>query len=139
MAHSQRVRRVWAVYVAYCALSSAANLGLFLFILWMRVHRSEIWPGWIGQETYDAAPLYVFEIIEVCGLAIGAFFCVGDIAVVFIPKNDKGWIVGIVNIALGLGSGLFTPICLWLIFQWLGKGFREEFRGQPTPESVAGP
>ena len=75
MAQSDRVRRVWAVYVVNCVLSAAFNLGLFLFAMSMRVHRAEIWPTWIGQDMYDQLPSYVFTSIEVCLMAIGAFFC----------------------------------------------------------------
>lgn len=132
MAQSSRVRRVWAVYVLYCVLSSALNLGVFLFALWMRVHRAEVWPVWIGPDIYSQLPDYVFTVIEAGGMAVGAFFCAGDIAVLALPKNDKGWVVGMVNIALGLGSVVLTPLCLWLVFQWLAKGFREEFRGEPV-------
>jgi len=132
MAQSSRVRRAWAVYVVYCVLSSAFNIGIFLFALWARLHRAEIWPTWIGQDMFDQLPPYVFDTVEVCTMAIGAFFCVGDIAVLFAPKNDKGWVLAVVNIALGLGSVVFTPLCLWLIFQWLAKGFKEEFRETAT-------
>lgn len=127
MAEPDRVRRVWAGYVVYCCLSSAMNVALVVYTLWMRHNRDAYWTGLLGADIYSQVPQSTFYLVELCMTAIGTFFAVGDVAVLFLPRNHKTWIVGVVNIAIGLGSCLLTPICLWLFVAWLNPKFRADF------------
>ncbi|MBS1707884.1 MAG: hypothetical protein JSS65_04090 [Armatimonadetes bacterium] len=131
MPESNRCRRVWAVYVVYCLLSSAMNLGLFLFSLSARMNREAVWSAWIGADMYAQVPPATFSLMEFATMAIGAFFCVGDVAVLFVPRDKRGWVVGVVNIAIGLGSCVFTPLCVWLLVMWLRIDIRREFQALP--------
>jgi hypothetical protein len=49
----------------------------------------------------------------------------------FLPHRPWVWVYGLVLIAIGLGSCLTLPFCVYLLIKWIDPSAREWYGGEP--------
>lgn len=119
-------------YSVYCYLNGLCYLGVIGTLIWCASKRVK----W-ANEFFPA-----HTILQMCillalmfGMFAGVCFWLPSS-----PRNKTWWTIHLINNILGVGSCIFTPLCLWLLVQWLKEEIKDEFKanGSPVEPPTAG-
>ena len=120
-------RNAWKWYGAFCLANSLLNVFACALCLDVVSRSVDLQVAWFGQEVADQLPpTFVAMLAGVAGV-VAAIFGVGNALILRAPMTKLWWVIHLLNIAVGLASGLFTLPCLWLITQWLRPEVRSVF------------
>ncbi len=117
------VGRAWRGYVVYCACGVAINTLVWMAALVAITNRRE----WASQIV----PEYVILVGGIALMAMGVFFAAVNLWLTQRPFTKHYYGLHFVNIVLGATSLIFTPLCLWLLVQWLRPEVKSAFGLSP--------
>ncbi len=118
--------RAVAWYTVYCCLNGLLNLALAWGCFYFRSHWWSLVPNSIDYEEAAWAIQMISVTFAVAALVFAAIsFTLPSYA------GRRRWEVHLVNIVLGAGSVIFTPICLPLLLAWFRPEVRRHYGDEP--------
>lgn len=100
----------YTVYCVFMALLYLFCLGLGALLL--------AFSGEIADEEMSAPEAMIMGVVcMVISLPLMVLYIAGPL----LPRNNVGWIVGCVNIGIGLTSGCTLLPCIFLLINWIHR------------------
>lgn len=150
MKPDRRIELTKKWYGAYCYLNAAMYAVVVAQFIRFAVDRdriaNQVVPDLLmktGQfETSEGLnqalpPEKVLVVCLLCALLFGTFAAVAA-WLPTAPRTKNYYVVHFVNIVLGAGSCIFTPVCIWLLFQFLNKDISAHYQSQEPATSQTG-
>ncbi len=125
-------RRVWGWYQAFCVLNAVLNVAFSLIFLRLGdyMHHLVVEPDPDVRE----AIIFAFTLTGQAFALIGFLFSVLNLLLIFRPRSESWYTAHLVNIALGLATGILTIPLFFLLIAWVKPTFKEWFLN-PEPSS----
>lgn len=123
---SPRVQSARRWYAVYCFLNAGLYLVVVGFLVWAIGERDRV--GAPMAELVDDPGAFVGQVSGLLAVMFAMFAGV----CLYLPfsKRNKTWfVIHFVNVMLGLGSCVFTPLCLYLGWAMLQADVRGWFDG----------
>ena len=100
---------IW--YAVYCTVLALVYVACIAGGLLLIVFASQL-----PAEDVDSVEAFVMGLVlVVISIPLALLFLAGP----FLPRSKLGWIVGIVNIGIGMTSGCTLLPCIFLLIFWL--------------------
>jgi hypothetical protein len=131
-------RKAWAWYAWYCAANALLNAGLTTCALVVVARSQELQAEWFGEQMSENLPPWFLTMIAGALGSVAAVFVVSNLLLLRAPRNKAWWAAHLINIVLGLGSGLFTLPCVALFVMWIRPEVKAAFETAADPASFGG-
>lgn len=124
---SVEFRKAWGWYSAFCLANATFNC-LVSGVCLLAVTRSqELQTEWFGEQLAESLPPWFLAMFAGTFAAVAAVFTIGNVLVLRAPRTKSWWAAHLINIVLGLGSGLLTVPCIFLFAVWIRPEVKAAF------------
>lgn len=126
---SDTFKRAWHWYGVFCIANAMLNFVACAACLYVVSRSQELMASWFPADIAEQLPPWYLTMIAGTLGAVACMFGIGNAMLLRAPFNRVWWGIHLVNIAVGLGSGVFTLPCLWLIIEWCKPEVKKAFSG----------
>jgi len=124
---SETFKRAWHWYGVFCMANAMLNFFACAGCLYVVSRSQELQALWFPASIAEQLPpWYLTMIAGTFGLAL-CIFGIGNALLMRSPFTKLWWGIHLVNIVVGLGSGVFTLPCLWLLVEWTKAEVKRAF------------
>lgn len=125
-----KLTKFW--YATYCILNGLSYLVTMVsFVVIVRNPMSIV-----AQLPPDYQEVFPPDTVGLCALLVallfGMFACV-SFTLPLVPRKKSWYIVHVINLVFGLGSCVFTLICIYPFFQMIQKDMKAYYSAEAPP------